>query len=1131
MTTNRFDLQLGWALLSIVAVTGCLASEHHGTVKSGGLPIPGATVTVSKGDLKQFTTTDERGVYSFGDLADGVWSLRVEMLGFVPAVHEVAISAGAPAPEWDLKFLPPGSLAASRATPPRQPAREARAGGPMAPPSQESGRPAMRRPAGAPQQAEAGFRRLDVNVSANTVPNSESGTAGDLASPDLTQSASDSLLVNGSVSRGLDIPPQDDWLIGRQMMLMDGMGGPGMGMGPAAEGPGAAPGGVAQVAIAGGTGGGAAGGPGGGPGGGLRGGPGGFGGPGGMMRGGAGRGGPAGRPGVAAFGNARRDRRMQYNGNASFSLDNSVWDARSYSLTGQDTEKPAFARARASLMFGGPLKIPKLLSGRNGMFTINYQLGRTRNGTTQSALVPTALERAGDFSQSVGQQGLVTIFDPTTGQPFAGNAIPASRIRFAALGLLRYYPLPNSSGSSQYNYQTAIVNTSNQDNLNTRLNQTLNSKNRLSGGFGYQRSNTSTPNLFQFVDAGKMHGYNANIGWTHNFAARLISNLNYRFSRSTNEALPYFSNRENVAGDLGITGTYQSAPYWGPPSLNFTNGFASLSDQNANASRNQTQDVSESIIWIRGKHNFNTGFSFRRQQLNTVTQQNPRGSFAFTGSATSNTALSGSGFDLADLLLGLPSTSAIAYGNADKYFRASGYTAHFNDDWRISDKVTLNYGIRYDYGAPLTELYGRLVSLDFAPGFSAIAQVLPGQTGPLSGIHFPQSLIHPDRNNFSPRIGIAWRPAGRRSTVIRAGYGIYYNTSAYNAIANSMAQQPPLSVAWSVAASASNPLTLENGFPLSTATGTTNTFAIDPNYRVGYAQTWTVAVQHSLPMAMFATVSYLGTKGTRLDQQYLPNSVPAGYAGLVTEPAGYTYQQSNGNSVYHAAQFQLGRRFRSGFSGDVFYTFSKSIDNAATGGGAVVAQDWTNLSAERALSSFNRTHVLNLMAQFSSGFGRRGGTLVNGWKGALLKDWTLQSNISISSGAPLTATAGGIRSVTGGTGIIGSTRADATGLSLDAAAAGQPFNLAAFALPATGTFGNAGRNTIAGPSSFSLNGSVGRVFRLGERRSADLRFEATNALNHVNFRGWNTTVGTTQYGALIGPGAMRNLTANLRFRF
>ena len=242
----------------------------------------------------------------------------------------------------------------------------------------------------------AGYQRVDVNATeGGAASGAENGMGNELASADLNQSAADSLLVNGSMSSGLNAPQQNDWFggpggmgwaapaygHGRTRRMMGGAapawaGGDNPGGAPGAGGPGGARGGGGRGM--------------GGPGGGGRGGgggfAGGFGGRGGGFGGGGrgGRGGPGGgRGNVAAFGNARRNRQMQYNGNANFTLDNSVWDAQTYSLNGQQVAKPAYAASSASVMFGGPLKIPKLLKGNNGMFTINYQLRRSRNGTSQ----------------------------------------------------------------------------------------------------------------------------------------------------------------------------------------------------------------------------------------------------------------------------------------------------------------------------------------------------------------------------------------------------------------------------------------------------------------------------------------------------------------------------------------------------------------------------------------------------------------------------------------------------------------------------------------------------------------------------------------------------------------------------
>jgi hypothetical protein len=1184
MAANLLSKHLGRLMIAWIAVSGLTAAEHDGVVRSGGLPVPGATVTAIQGDKKIVTTTDDQGAYSFPELADGIWTIEVEMMGFAKLTREVGIEPDAPLAEWDLKLLPPGAnltptppiapVAPAPVTP--APATTAPAAtattatatapetktpstGPQGQPTAGASATAKAAPAAKGKarnnqtpargtqaangdrpslaQAMAAYQRVDVNAAeGGMAPGMENGMGNELASADLNQSANDSLLVNGSVSSGLNTPQQNDWFGGPGGM---GMGGPGMmGMG----GPGGMMGGDVPGGAAG------AGGPGGGPGGGGRGmgGPGGggrgggggfaggFGGRGGFGGGRGGRGGPGGgRGGLASFGNARRNRQMQYTGNAAFTLNNSVWDAQTYSLNGQQVPKPAYAASSGSVMFGGPLKIPKLLKGNNGMFTINYQMRRSRNGTTQIGTMPTALERSGDFSQAYAQ-GPVTIYDPLSGAPFPNNLIPANRINPAALGLVNYYPLPNAPGYTR-NYSAPITTVANSDNINARLMSiSITKKDRLSGGLGYMGSNSTTPNLFAFVDTGTTRSINTNAAWLHTFNTHVISNLRYTFSRSRSLMTPFFSDKENVEAALGITGASTDPINWGPPNLSFTSGINGLSDGAATLSRNQTSAVGESVIFVHNTHNFTFGADFRRQQINPLSDANARGAFTFTGQTTSQivngVAAAGTGFDFADFLLGQPDTSSLQYGNPDKYFRTNWYDVYMTDDWRISTKLSLNIGARWDYTPPMTELYNRIVNLDIAPGFTAIAPVLPGQTGTLTGTSYPLSLINPDKRNFSPRIGFAWRPFPKHSTVVRGGYGIYYNTSVYGTIANNLAAQPPFAETLSVASSAANPLTLQNGFvfPLNAIT---NTRAIDPNYRVGYAQIWQLSLQNDLGHALVGTITLRRTKGTRLDQQYLPDSRPPGSTVAATGPAGYIYEQSNGDSSMNAIDLQLQRRFRSGISANAIYSFSKSIDDASTQGGAVEAQNWQLLTAERGLSPFDARHTLTAMWQYSTAVGTSGGTLVNGFKGALLKDWTFQNSITLHTGNPLNVISGGNRATTTGTGITGSVRADATGLPLFPATPGDGFNLDAFSAPAAGMWGDAGRDTIPGPIVVSLNASLGRVFRIGERRSIDLRYDVTNALNHVTITSWGTTINNSTFGLPTNAAAMRSMTANLRFRF
>ena len=851
---------------------------------------------------------------------------------------------------------------------------------------------------------------------------------------------------------------------------------------------------------------------------------------------------------AAAFGNNRRRAAALYTGGIAVILENSTLDAAPFSLTGQNTPKPAYNDLTGVITLGGPLRIPRLI--RNGPnFFVGYQWTRDRNAVTQTTLVPDSAQRNGVFSNPV--------VDPSTGIPFSANAIPQNRISPQAQALLALYPPPNFSGNSRYNYQVPAVSATHQDALQSRFDQTLNHGNQLYGLFAFQRVRTNTPNVLGYSDSSDVLGINTRVNWSHRLRRSWILNLGYQFSRLSTGLTPYFAYRKNISGAAGIQGNNQAPVNWGPPALIFSGGIAPLTDGLSASNHNQTSGLSSSVLWTHGLHSVTVGGDFRRQQFNYLSQQDPRGTFTFTGAAT--------GSDFADFLLGTPETSSIAFGNADKYLRESVYDAYLADDWRVNAAFTLNAGIRWEYGAPITELYNRLVNLDIAPGFADAAPVLAGNPiGPLNGQRFPASLIRPDKSGWEPRLGIAWRPLSGSSLVIRAGYGVYDNTSVYQSISLQLAQQPPLSKTLSVQNSATNPLTLANGFNISPLR-IPNTFAIDPKFRVGYAQSWQLSVQRDLPGSLLLSATYSGIKGTRGLQEFLPNTFPAGAVNPCPAcSAGYTYLSSNGNSTRQAAQLQLRRRLHNGFTAQLQYTFSKSIDNVSSLGGQgaftptsvtsnpgaqnppesaqngitaaakpaaenpVIAQNWLDLNAERALSSFDQRHLLSLQIQYTSGMGFAGGTLLSGWRGTLLKEWTFATQITAGSGLPLNPV---YLAAVPGTGITGTIRPDYTGAALYAAPSGLALNPAAYVPPLAGQWGNAGRNTIAGPAQFTLDATMGRTFRLKDRFNLDLRFDATNALNHVTFTGWNTTVNNAQFGLPVAANAMRSLQTTLRLRF
>lgn len=827
-----------------------------------------------------------------------------------------------------------------------------------------------------------------------------------------------------------------------------------------------------------------------------------------------------------AFGNSRKGIKSLYTGGFGLMLDNSSLDARPYSLTGLNTPKSSYNEVTGTAVFGGPLNIPHLMPhGPN--FYIGYEWTRNSIATTQSGLMPTEAQR----SESP--------MDPV------------------AKALLALYPLPNIVGNSQYNYQVPILNNTHRDAMQSRLEKSVSLKDQVYGQFAFQSSRANGSSLFNFLDTTNTLGINTSINWNHRFNHSLFTNLGFSFSRLRTEIIPYFQNKENVSGAAGIKsggdGNDQDASDWGPPTLVFSSGISSLSDGVSSFNRNRTDALSYSAQYYRGHHNITVGGDFRRLEFNYLSQQNPRGTYVFTGAATGVS-------DFADFVAGIPDTSQIAYGNADKYFRQSVYDLYSTDDWRVRPDLTINAGVRWEYGAPMTELFGRIVNLDIASGFSSVTPVLGSSpTGALTGEAYPVSLIRPDKLGIEPRIGISWRPIPGSSVVVRAGYGVYDDTSVYQSTALQMAQQVPLSTSVSVAYnSTSCKLTLAAGFIPCPPT-TQDTFAVDPNFRVGYAQTWQLSIQRDLPGALQMTATYLGIKGTRGVQEFLPNTYPSGATNPCPLcPSGFVYRDSNGDSTRESASLQLRRRLRSGFTATVQYTYSKSIDDDSVLGGQGpvaagaasqtlvtpgIAQNWLNLRGERGLSTFDQRNLLNVNLQYTTGMGLGGGTLLGGWRGRALKEWTVLGQIVAGSGLPETPS---YLAAVSGTGVTGSIRPDRTTASIYAGASGHFLNPAAYAAPQPGQWGDAGKDSIVGPGQFTFNASMVRTFRLTKRYNLNVQVQATNLLNHVVFTSWNTTLNPISnqasspvftptsnplFGLPASTNAMRSLQTTARLRF
>lgn len=781
-----------------------------------------------------------------------------------------------------------------------------------------------------------------------------------------------------------------------------------------------------------------------------------------------------------AAGNARPDQPRQYDGSVSTTVANSAWNARPYSFGGASATADT-GDLQLGFTLTGPLRLPWILTNGPRM-TLSLQRGVSSSAITQSARVPTLAERAGDFSASS-----VVVRDPDTGIPFDRNVVPSTRITPQAVALLAYYPVPNLGAAEGANYERPIVTTTSQHGGRFQTSLTLPKRNQVGWDLAARRTTTTGNNLFDFANRRAQSTVDAGVTWTRAISARLQVTSRYQFTRLADTLTPHFAGRINVSGDAGIAGNDQSPANWGPPTLLFP-GVANLTDTDHQQSSSVAHAISSTVQWRRGRADLSAGGSMKIVGFSQTSQFDPRGTLSFTGAAT--------GEPLADFLLGLPAASSIAVN--DRGVLLSGLTtdAFVMADYRLRPGVTLNAGLRWEYEAPFTEASNRLANLDVADGFSAVTPVTAG-----SG---RRSLLKPDRSGLQPRLAVSWRPRLSSSLVFRGGYGIYRNLGTYQSLALLLAQQPPFARAISVQHSAETPLTLANPFP-DALPNLAHTVAIDPRYRAGSVHSWQVTAQRELPGGLTMSAGYFGDRGTHLMQAFVPDE------------ATYVFIASGGRSDRHAGTVTLRRRLHNGFSAGVEYTISKASDNASTFGNRsispsslVLAENWRDLAAERGPSPFDQRHRVEAQAQFVTRFGVR-----------------VDTTLTWGSGLPFTPL---VFLPVGGTALVG-VRPRLTGVSPDPVVPGTYANEAAYAPPLPGTFGDAGRNSIRGPSQFSLDLSVSRLFQLPRQLRMEWRIDARNVLNRVTFSSIGMTVGSPQFGRPTRANAMRRIVTSLQFRF
>lgn len=826
-------------------------------------------------------------------------------------------------------------------------------------------------------------------------------------------------------------------------------------------------------------------------------------------------------------------------------LRNVELDANNFFNAGR--AKPPFQQNQFGVALGGPVYLPKVYNGKNRTFWFaNYQGTRVRKGLTRLFTVPTAAMRAGDFT------GLSTIFDPdttsgNTRQPFAGNRVPATRFDPVMQRYLPLYPLPNRAGLAN-NYILNPKYTDNNDQGDIKVDHSFSTRDSVM--FRYSRGDREFIVPLNVPDV-PFNGYfaaneflpqvinnrGAVLSQTHTFSPRVINEARVGFNRLYATVTPRAQGK-NLATEFGVRGVPDDRQSNGLTTVGIT-GFSSLGDSFDTRRGQNVYQVLDNLTVIMGRHSLKMGFDHRRTQFNLGQGSSPRGAFTFNGVFTQNPAgRTGTGNPFGDFLLGYPDGASIGT-NVRAGIRVRNYSSFIQDDWKVSTKLTLNIGVRYEYTTPVVEVANRMANFDIATN-----QVVLAKSGSIQD----RALANPDRNNFAPRFGLAYQLNAK--TVIRTGYGIFHTLE--DAGHHNPAFNPPFSASFSYPSDQLNPGTAlrpARGFPpVAFPGGNFNNLFININGRprdfaAAYSQQWNYTIDRQIGQ-MHVEVAYVGNKANKLMANRNINQPLPGPGGVNTRRifpgwGNITFQEPRGNSIYHSLQSKVEKRFSGGHMFLLSHSWAKAIDDSdstqlSTTSGTGNLQDQRNLRAERSRSFQDVRHRMVLSYLYELPFGRGRSLLANASPALdkIVGGWQVNGITFYQSGRAFTVSSPTDHSNTGSSNI----RPDATGISPNLPASERSpqrfINPAAFAIPAGFAFGNSGRNAATGPSQTNFDFSVFKDFAFdGEgRRKLQFRAEFFNIMNTPQFQIPNRTFNTPQFGTITETIAdNRDVQLALRF--
>ena len=883
----------------------------------------------------------------------------------------------------------------------------------------------------------------------------------------------------------------------------------------------------------------------------------------------------------------------QFHGTLFEFLRNDKLDAKQYAFAGE-RPKDAFKWNQYGFTVGGPVTIPGLYKGTDRLFFMSNFEGFNERRTTRTLYsVPSVKMRGGDFSEILSLTN-TRIYDPTTTRPdpsraraflrdpFPGNLIRSDKISPISQKLLEFYPAPNLNPNLVfYNYEGTLNRKADKDQFIQRIDFTESSKSSWFGRYSWSGESEATPFFFNGSQV-QTHVHQTMASNTRVLSPSKVNEFRFGFNSFYNLKSGIFANTRDVMSELKLPGISRnlSPIAWGTPQVTITGfviaagGTGTTFGDNSNGpyeNRNRVYQAIDNFSWTRGTHSFRFGGELRWDQYNQLGNQFPRGSFNFQPNATSNVGAAGTGYGFADFLLGYESQSQGSITLAEIKFRATSQAYYIDDTWKIHPKVSVNYGLRYEYTPPFLDLGGNLVNfympfVDTNPNVADLSRhptlVREGKGDFYEGVSFRfdpavkvardgrlgDRLVADDKTNFAPRLGIAWNPNSK--WVVRTGGGMFYAQDTGNPrfdMARNLAGRRRdigtpaiIDLTWNVPfrGLGAGP----NGTDLVPQPyGLANIY----NRRTPYSIQYLLNVQRELGGNTALEIGYIGSVSRRLESlrafnEAYPTADPTlSVASRSPYPELGRFQEvdGSGKANYNAFSVKLQRRFSKGLTYLFGYTWSKSIDYGSAirvhDTDVLFPQSSYNLRAERGLSSFNQDHraVTSVLYDLPIGKGRRflgDGGIAD----AIIGGWQLGSIFTVGGGFPATVIDNRDQSNTG----IGYDRPNATGqyavLPRDVRNPQRWFNTAAFALQPYGSFGTAGRNTVITPGSIQLDFSAHKEFRIVENHALQFRFEAFNLPNHPNWGNPDLSFTSQTFGRINSTRTnMREIQVALKYMF